>query len=81
LRHRADFGWARRAMSAQTSRITPESKCVGCDGIGSALSVAEVHGYKSLIPGWDVDASCTRLSKRLRVKNFSVRLSGLSHLL
>jgi hypothetical protein len=62
-----------RAMSSGASRITSESKCVGCEGIASVLSPAQVEGFKSLIPGWSVDASYSRLSKRLRVRNFSVR--------
>jgi hypothetical protein len=64
---------ALRRTMAGMRKITAESSCVGCEGIGAALSAEQVDGYKPLIPDWTTDALHTRLSKKLRVRNFKVR--------
>lgn len=58
--------------------ITPESKCVGCEGIGETLSSAELQSHLPLIPEWSLDQEGKQITKSFRAKNFSVALEFLN---
>lgn len=67
-------------QSAVTPKnITAASKCVGCEGIGEALSPDEVRRQRELlIPGWNVNEDCTRLNRSWKAKNFAAALDFLN---
>ena len=58
--------------------ITPDSKCVGCEGIGETLSEEELNNYLSLVPEWSLNESHTELTKSFRTKNFATALDFLN---
>jgi 4a-hydroxytetrahydrobiopterin dehydratase len=65
-----------RANLASASDITPESRCAGCSGSGSKLTPTEIDSYRPLVPEWVVSPDYNRISKRVKVRNFS---SGLDY--
>lgn len=57
------------------SNITPQSKCVGCEGIGECLSPGQVESSRAtLIPDWQVNEDATRLKRSWHTKNFAAAL-------
>lgn len=66
------------ARSAST-KITAESKCVGCEGIGAPLQKEEVELQRSLlIPDWETNVDGTRLSRTLELPNFAIAMHYLN---
>jgi len=45
-------------------------KCVPCEGIGKALSSAEIHPQLSEIPGWILAADDKSIERSYTLKNF-----------
>lgn len=64
--------------SAAAMSITPDSKCVGCEGIGEAMSDAELDAHLPLIPDWTLNETRTELQRAFRTKNFATALDFLS---
>lgn len=79
FRRSAFAGLAPMSSLTNTLNITPDSKCVGCSGIGEAMSVGQVEQQRALlIPEWSTTEDCTRLTKSLRVKNFATALDFIN---
>lgn len=68
-----------KACKAMTSiSITPDSKCVGCEGIGEALSPDQAEHQRSLlIPDWSLTDNGTRLRRSIVTRSFK---SGMEYL-
>lgn len=61
--------------------ITPFSKCVGCEGIGSALTPAEVDAQTALlIPDWSVEQNHTRLKRSVTTRDFASALAYVNRI-
>jgi len=60
--------------------ITPQSKCVPCEGIGSALSRSEVDERMKLVSGWLLSDDAKMISKKLKTKNFVTALEYLNRI-
>eukprot|EP00177_Eucheuma_denticulatum_P007229 GFKZ01013155.1.p1 GENE.GFKZ01013155.1~~GFKZ01013155.1.p1 ORF type:complete len:155 (+),score=14.06 GFKZ01013155.1:230-694(+) len=72
---------SRATPSRTLSAITPDSKCVGCEGIGTTLTPAEVQTQRSLlIPQWETNEQCTRLTRSLRTKDFATAVEYVNRI-
>lgn len=69
------------AGAAAPPAITPDSKCVACEGLAEALPADEVKAQAgALLPTWRTNDDHTWLLKSVKVRNFSAALDYINRI-